>query len=90
MTLKRRLQQIEAASNVVEGYQPITAICRIIVDHQQRPCEWRVKGVGASPDARAQFQAEAVRQLIAESGKPESDFSVSQDTPWTSVVPMIR
>ena len=37
MTLKSRLLQIEAASNVRDDFQPITVICRIIVDLKQRP-----------------------------------------------------
>ena len=90
MTLKRRLQQIEVASNVRDDYQPVTAICRIIVDLQQQPCKWLFKGVGATLGERAQNQADAVRQLIAESGKSEGDFSVAQDTSWTSVAPMVR
>jgi hypothetical protein len=85
MMLKRRLQQIEVASNVRDGHQPVTAICRIIVDLQQQPCKWLFKGVGATPDVRAQYQAEAVSQLIAQSGKLESAFTVAQQPPWTSV-----
>jgi len=75
MTLKCRLQQIEAASDQGGGYQPITGIRRTIVDFQQRRCEWLVKGVGINPETRAKHQAEAVSRFVAKSGMPESAFN---------------
>jgi hypothetical protein len=89
MTLKRRLQQIEAASIVTEGYQPMTAICRAIVDHKGQAKEWLMRGLGVTPEERADHTAAAVEDFIAQSGKPASAFDVSQQDNWAAIAPAI-
>ena len=85
MTLKRRLQQIEAASNVVEGYQPVTAICRTIMDIRQRPCQWFIRGLGMTPEERTAHQEATIDDLVAKSGKPASSFIITRQTGSASI-----
>lgn len=85
MTLKSRLQQIEAASGQTEGCQPVTAICRAMVGSDRQPSAWLFRGIGKSPDECGMNKAAAVEKFIARSGKPVSAFTVSQLENWAAI-----